>query len=522
MKNIFIIFGIFFIGMSFMANPVKSQNIESVARKSKSAFMQKPVAISKVIGETKRANYFLTRRGLQHQNRSTNLEYIDTLNYPLAGTKALYTADNGGYVTGNNNFGDLAKANFYATTSTMSLTGILFDFAIAIGGNPSIEIVIWDNSGVNNSPGSIIASGSINLDIIKNDIANQLMTYVSFNPPVLLTTSFYAGFILPTSVGDTLAVYSNTDGDTNPGIAWEKWNTDDWYPISSNLTWSLDITMSIFPIVISETQIEMDTLNYPLAGEYGVYITEGNGYVSGNNEYGDLAKANFFPNNLNRTITGVLMEFVYATGGNPTIELAVWNNSGTGGSPGTKIGSQNISLNTIKTHINDEQATYVAFDPPVNVTSSFYAGFMLPTTTGDTLAIWSNTDGDTNPTTAWELWTNDQWHSFNGGEGTWELDIALAVYPIVQYTLGATENSIEELITIFPNPSHGFYTISSKLFKSESIRYSVYKSDGTIISSGINKDVDMVKIDLTSEPAGIYLLKVEVNSTHYFRKLMKR
>ena len=56
----------------------------------------------------------------------------------------------------------------------------------------------------------------------QNDIANNQMTYVSFDEPIIITTSFYAGMILPTNAGDTLVVWANTDGDVVPGTAWEQ------------------------------------------------------------------------------------------------------------------------------------------------------------------------------------------------------------------------------------------------------------------------------------------------------------
>lgn len=450
------------------------------------------------------------------------LEVIDTLNYPLAGTKALYTADDGGYVTGNNLYGDLAKANYYATNSTISLTGVLFDFAIAVGGDPTIEIAIWDNSGLNNSPGSIISSHTINLNEIKNDVLNEQMTFISFDTPVLLTTSFYAGFVLPTVVGDTLAVYSNTDGDTNPGIAWEMWSDGTWLPINSNDTWSRDIAMSVFPIIVGSSQIETDTLNFPLAGGYVYYYLEGGGgYQTGNNMFGDLAKANFFQNDQNMFITGVLMEFAVATGGNPNIELALWDNSGANGSPGAKIGSQYVSLNTIKNQINNQQLTYVAFNPPVSVSASFFAGFMLPTTADDTLVVWSNTDGDTNPSTAWELWESNQWYSFNHPD-SWGLNIALAVFPIVQNTLGMDENNTEDLIKVFPNPSNGFFSIFSEMFNDEQAILSIHRIDGTLINTRAFRNTDLLSFDLSNEPAGIYFLTFETDSKYIIKKLLKR
>jgi PKD repeat protein len=606
MKYTLLFFSLSMICLEMLPTISVAQNQDQSARKSE-ILMTKPVISSgEVIFDTRKTEYLITRQGLINQSKKSITKTPDTLNYPLEGTEALYISDEGGYVTGNNEYGDVAKANFYETTEVLSLSGIIFDFAYATGGTPEIEVVVWDNTGTNDSPGTVLATSTINLNVIKNDVANQQMTYIPFDPPVIVTSSFYAGVMLPETIGDTLAIWSNTDGDTNPGIAWEKWNTDIWVPVSSNLTWSLDIAMAIFPVIdpdvpltaiftsnltqvpigqsvsfqdlsagsptawewifeggepgtsalqnpvvtyneagsfnvtltvwkdaandsktvsdyitVGGSQVEIDTLNYPLAGQYAVYITNGNAFVTGNNEYGDRAKANFFQNNQNRFITGVLLEFAYATGGNPDIEIALWDNTGTNGKPGAKIGSKIIPLNTIKNQITNQQFTYAAIDPPVNVSSSFYAGFQLPTTTGDTLVVWSNMDGETNPGIAWEQWNDLQWYSFTHPD-SWGLNLALAVFPIVHNTLGLDENRLENVIRVFPNPSNNVFTIFSEAFDGESLHLFVYRTDGTLVRNTIHGMDEVLTVDLENEPAGIYFLKVTTGSKFFTAKLIKQ
>ncbi len=590
--------------LTFFALKSKSQNQEQPYRYSQIYTSKHNFKKAEISAKNRKVHSIMKQEDfLQNHNKPT-LNTADTLNFPLPGTYSLYTSDGGGYVTGNNEYGDLAKANYFANNSSLTLTGIIFDFAIAKGGNPAIEIVVWDNSGASNSPGIVKATASIDLNTIKNDVVNEQMTFIPFDPPVVLTSSFYAGVILPTASGDTIAVWSNTDGDTNPGIAWEKWDTGAWYPMNSNQTWSRDIAMAIFPVVnlplsadftsdITNVQIgqsvhfmdnsigsptswewifeggnpatsseqnpvvayneagsfdvtltiwegasthsktvsdyitvggipiEVDTLNYPLTGEYAVYVTAENGFVSGNNEYGDRAKANYFQNDQNLYVTGVLVEFAYATGGNPNIQAAVWDNGGTNGTPGVKLGSQNIQMNTIKNDINNMQLTYFSFNPPVNINSSFYAGFMLPTVTGDTLVVWSNLDGDTNPGIAWEQWDNLQWYSFAHPDA-WVLNVALAIFPIVQNTLGTDENYIAEPINIYPNPSSDIFNIDSEMFNQETVTVSIYRIDGKLINTMTYRNNGIITLDMTQAPSGIYFIKIETGSKSFIRKLVKQ
>jgi PKD repeat protein len=604
MKYTLLYLGLFIICLEALPILLLGQNSEQPARNSKTITGEITFSGNETILDAKKPKYFMTRQDFIYQNKKAVTEIIDTLIYPLEGTYALYVSDDGGYVTGNNEFGDLAKANYFEPTGKVNLKGILFDFAHATGGNPAIAINIWDNNGTNGSPGTIKASASVNLDIIKNDIINNQMTYIPFDPPVLLTTPFYAGINLPTITGDTLALWSNTDGDTNPGIAWEKWDIGTWFPISSNESWSLDIAQAIFPVVellltadftanpaniqigqsvnfldqsignptawewifeggepatsglqnpvvtyngtgsfkvtltvwkesesdtktilnfinVVANPVMVDTLNFPLAGEYAIYITNQNGFVTGNNEYDDRAKANFFQNNQNITITGVLVEFVYATGGNPNIQIALWNNGGNNGTPGAKLGSHDIPLNTIKNHINNQLLTFAPIDPPVNISSSFYAGFLLPTTIGDTLVVWSNMDGNTNPGIAWEQWSDLQWYNFNDPNG-WGLNLALAIFPIVQISLGTGEDNEDDVLTVFPNPSNGLFTLYAKSFINESPKLLVFRADGSRVIEKTHQSEEWFSVDLTKEPAGIYFIKIETDSKFYLKKLVKQ
>jgi hypothetical protein len=119
------------------------------------------------------------------------------------------------------------------------------------------------------------------------------------------------------------------------------------------------------------------------------------GYVAGNNSYKDKAKADFFNNYQPYTqVTGAILGFAKANaaGPNSTVTVAVWNNSGTGGKPGTIIGSQTVSIGTIVNNITAQQPTVVTFATPINIPGNFYLGVVLSNTAGDTVALITNTN----------------------------------------------------------------------------------------------------------------------------------
>jgi len=587
------------------------QNLKTPARSSfkiNSNFKRSAVTTidrQKVYGSR---GYQLTNSFHSGHNKNVKMDGIDTLHYPLEGTYSIYSADAGGYVTGNNGYGDLAKANKFVIPQACQLSGILFDFYYATGGPVDIEIAVWDNSGENNSPGEIIGSTTVPLSSIQNDISNNQMSYVAFDEPIIITTTFYAGMILPTSAGDTLVVWSNTDGDTDPGIAWDQWSDGTWYAMFLSSSWGLNLAQAIFPIVdygdlplmadftanpthiqpggsvtftdlstgnptsrlwtfeggdpatstepnlvvvyneegtydvtlivendtaqdtkiipdyitVASSSIEVDTLNYPLEGEYAVYITNTNGFISGNNEFGDLAKANYYNINENTYITGVLYEFAHGTGGGSSIEFSIWNSSGTNNSPGSKIAFKTLPLDDILDDVEAQDFTYVEFNPPVLVNGPFYAGLMLPAITGDTLVVWSNQHNDTDPGIAWELWESNEWYPFNSID-SWSLDVALAIYPIVQNTLGVNENNVSGGLNIYPNPSDGQFTIDLPKHAHQVLQLKVFNISGNCIAEqSYEKRENSVSFDISHFPAGVYMVRLTDRKHTYLQKIIKK
>jgi len=186
----------------------------------------------------------------------------DTMHYPLPGTLTIYGEQNGGYVSGNNSYGDLAKADYFTgATNGWKISDVYIYFGIATGSSSQVPVKIWNDNGTGNSPSTVLGTVNVALSSIVSDVQAQAPTLVHFNTPVTIDGSFFVGVVLPTVAGDTVAIVTNTDGDTNPGTAWEQWSDNVWYEYSNLNSWGLNVQHAIWPIVCNPTNIETSAAN---------------------------------------------------------------------------------------------------------------------------------------------------------------------------------------------------------------------------------------------------------------------
>lgn len=199
----------------------------------------------------------------------------DTLHYPFPGTPTIFTvaSPNFGYVSGNNSYGDLAKADFFdVPREGKVLYKGLFEFgyvSIASGQDPGIEFQVWDNQGDGGLPGSVIGSTTIPISQIFDDVVNEQITEVTFDPPVDINGPFYLGLMLPTTEGDTLALITTDEGEVTVNKAYELWSDETWHAFSDPNAWSLSLTQAIYAVFcdkgigIKEPANAFELLVYP-------------------------------------------------------------------------------------------------------------------------------------------------------------------------------------------------------------------------------------------------------------------
>lgn len=261
---------------------------------------------------------------------------------------------------------------------------------------------------------------------------------------------------------------------------------------------------------------DCDTIRYPLSGKLTLYRNGTDGFISGTNKYKDLAKADYFDGiKAGSTISKVMIAFgaASASTSNSVATISLWDNTGTGGTPGAIIGSKTVLISTIKSNISSQLYTLVDFGNSVTLTGNFYAGIRLNSTPGDTVAIITNNNGDANPNTAWEQWSDNSWHTYSE-TNTWNLAVNHSIHPIVcpPKTLTNFQESgkTRNVIHIYPNPTNSEFVVSLLLEKYETTKINILTPEGKLVKTKTLSGIDTYKeiFSINDFDSGIYFIQV--------------
>jgi len=186
------------------------------------------------------------------------------------GSFVIYSSQSGGYVAGNNGYGDLAKAQKYSPVySPAYINDIIVWFGAKkyTSGNPSSAVTfniysmngpgITSGGNVNNAPGTILGSGSVAMSLI--DTSGLML--ITLPGTVTVTSAFAVGVDLSTlSAGDTVGIVSTTDGDAGGAeLSWEKWSDGVWHTFLEPNGWGLDIDLGLIPIECDQLPVGIVT-----------------------------------------------------------------------------------------------------------------------------------------------------------------------------------------------------------------------------------------------------------------------
>jgi len=168
-----------------------------------------------------------------------------------------YDSTSSGYLTGTNSNDDISFAEKFSTNSGKQVNGLLLDFSRASTTSAGIVLVrVWDATGVNGSPGTVIAQKSVSLQAIANQISNFQLTQVDFDSPPYVNGNFYVGFSILEALGDSIAVFTNQDDILNTNTAWLQDSSNQWLPFEDTLAYGIKISLAIKAIICNHVGIE--------------------------------------------------------------------------------------------------------------------------------------------------------------------------------------------------------------------------------------------------------------------------
>ena len=250
----------------------------------------------------------------------------DTLNFSPPGTLTIYSVTSG-YISGwNTDYMDVSKAEYFSAASHAPYTdvtgGIYYVYAANDGGNgATVNFNVWDANGTGGSPGAIIGTTTISLASLNSTpggIENGLIEILYPTPINVGANDFYFGITMNGfSTGDSLGIVSNTNGDTNPGTAWEEWSDNTWHAFSEAGGWNSNLSQFMSPYMTDAAPTSIPTAN-------NTAICEG---ASINFDATTSANATgynwFFPNGTPSSSTTATQTVTYASAGNYMAYLVI-------------------------------------------------------------------------------------------------------------------------------------------------------------------------------------------------------
>jgi len=268
-----------------------------------------------------------------------------------------------------------------------------------------------------------------------------------------------------------------------------------------------------------------DSLNFPIPGQYDIIriASNGSGYVSGNNSFGDLAKASYFndmePGSI---VVGAIFDFGIAKKSfttNTPIVFKVWDSDGPSNSPGTLLDSATVRIQDIVNDVQDLQSTVLFFDNTVTIDNPFFMGIELSQQFGDTLAIYTNTIGDVQVGNGWEQVSSGDWKSYENSIFGW-LHLDHAIYPIICSKTGVGNHLLNDEFIVYPNPAGALIHIVSLDNQCPGATIEILNMGGKLVYSQNSKTGPGVTIDISHLDEGVYILKIQSDQTVVNKKII--
>jgi len=228
---------------------------------------------------------------VKHGNDQVSVLVCDTVT-PSAGTDSLllYTvgsANGGGYVPGNNGYGDLKKATFIPgalVQPASQVTGVFCIFYLngtngqGTKGSGAVDFQVYAGDTTTGPTGASLGTNASTMAAIISGgtpipTNNMLLSLVTFGTPVNAPTAgFFMSMTLPTTTGDTAVLWMTRDmSQTWHSYAWEMWSPSGWYSFVDPNNWDIPgISLTLWPVIcynstgIHNNALEAGFAMYPI------------------------------------------------------------------------------------------------------------------------------------------------------------------------------------------------------------------------------------------------------------------
>lgn len=289
----------------------------------------------------------------------------------------------------------------------------------------------------------------------------------------------------------------------------------------------------LFTLTIANAQVT-DTLGFQTysQGTSTTYASPNGGFAFGNNGYEDRAKAQTFFHDKSFVLRKVLLKFgaVSYTSNNDSssiIRINIYNNFGSGITttgaidsiaPSEIRASFDILISEI---MSGSVFTEVDFSASqLVITDRFSVGidvtFLAP---GDTVGLESTTDGDAAlRQNSWEQTANGGWITILN-TNSWDLDVDLAIFPVIDEDdpAGIEENNAS--IAVYPNPTDGLFAAQLPFYGEWHAE--IFASDGRLIMRQIEM-TDLLRFNLNDFLSGLYILRLSNGQTNRLSRIVLR
>lgn len=171
----------------------------------------------------------------------------------------LFNSTGGGYVCGNNGYGDVAKGQQFLVNQGYKIEGVLIWVgAKEINGSAGTLNVTLNQlngtatttAGTGEGPGTVFNTTSLSMSLI--DTSTTFGTFATFMFPNASTVlqDYCVVFDMMQLGDDTIGVVSCEDGDAQGAeLTFDKWSDNSWHTFLEPNNWAMDIDMAIFPLV---------------------------------------------------------------------------------------------------------------------------------------------------------------------------------------------------------------------------------------------------------------------------------